>query len=65
MDRTKERIKLPLGGFRKRSVSESEAIDLTTKPIDGIDSGDDIYHSLSQLNRGVLTLICHVQIQGI
>ena len=52
MDRTKERIKLPLGGFRKRSVSESEAIDLTTKPIDGIDSGDDIYHSLSQLNRG-------------
>ena len=52
MDRTKERVKLPLGGLRKRSVSESEAIDLTTKFIDGIDSGDDIYHSLSQLNRG-------------
>ena len=52
MDRTKERIKLPLGGLRKRSVSESEAIDLTTKPIDGNDSGDEIYHSLSQLNRG-------------
>ena len=42
-----------MGGLRKRSVSESEAIDLTTKPLDGTNFGNDLNHPLFLNTRGV------------
>ena len=54
MDNSKERINLPVAGLRKRSMSESEAWDLSTKPNNGIECEDDLnYPLLSNGGRGI------------